>query len=348
MYERCSSSRLRGRFGSITCEKGGGVAIRAYSKEEAKSVARDMLQGIIPGPTVPLNGDGSIDELGWRHNLRYAVDVIKSPGLYINSYYGTFWVFTGAERRRLLEIAVDEVGDRAFLINRCAHASPREAVDLAKHAQSAGADIVSLVLPQFGYVSEDMLVGYFAMVAREIDLGITIMNTNQSGYSISPELMARIGSEIPNVCALKNHMPMESTIRIRELVGDSIVVIDPNEENFLVNMTKYGQRAVFTGTNMMFDREGATPFKDYVDAGLAGRVDEAEKLHDEMAPLRELHHKWILEPWDALSFCPVARVKFWTEQLGMVGGPAPEPLPQMTEAEKRQLRAEMAEAGLID
>ena len=67
------------------------------------------------------------------------------------------------------------------LVNRCAHASPHEAIALARHSQDLGVDVISLVIPQFGGAHDDVLVGYFAMIAREIDLGITIFNTTQAG-----------------------------------------------------------------------------------------------------------------------------------------------------------------------
>jgi hypothetical protein len=167
---------------------------------------------------------------------------------------------------------------------------------MTEHAQEVGANFISLVPPPFGGADKGIIVGYFEMVAREIDLGITIFNTAQSGYTLTPELMAEL-AEIPNVCALKNGMPMAHTIQVRQHAGDQILVIDPDEENFLVNMLEFGQQAIYTGTSMMFDSTRDQPMKRYVDAGLAGRSQEAAQQYYEMQPLRDLHRRWVLDEW---------------------------------------------------
>lgn len=316
-----------------------------YGKHEAKAVAKEKIRGLIPGPVLPIQNDGTMDEPAYRHNLRHSVEVVGSEVLYINSYYQNFWLLTSDERRRVFEIAVDEVGGQVPLINRCAHPSPKETIALARHAQDRGADFISLVLPPFG-ANKDILFGYFTMIAREIEIGITIFNTEQSGYAISPEWMAEL-AEIPNVCALKNGMDLEHTAKVRQLVGDSIVVIDPDEENFLVNLRE-GQQALYSGTQLMFDGAKAQPLRAYMEAAFAGDFAEAERLFAAMQPLRDVHHKWVLEPWgNAAGLCPVSTVSYWCSLMGMKGGRVPEPLPNLTADDKKNLRTELEAIGHI-
>lgn len=190
-----------------------------YLKAEAKSAARELLRGIITALCLPVDEHGEVDEAGLRHDIRHCIDVIRAHGLYVNGYYGHFWLLSSEQRKRVVEIAVDEVAGAVPIINRCAHPSPFEAIELARHSQEIGVDFISLVIPQFGGAHGDILIGYFAMIAREIELGITIFNTDQAGYVLTPEMMARL-AEIPNVCALKNGMRLDHTTRIRQLVGD--------------------------------------------------------------------------------------------------------------------------------
>lgn len=317
-----------------------------YGKTEAKGAARELLRGVITAPCLPVDASGEIDEEGLRHDLRHCLEVLGSSGLYMNGYYGHFWMLDNVQRKRVVEIAVDEVQGAVPIIARCAHPSAREATNLALHAQACGVDFISLVLPPFGGAHKDVLMGYFSSIAREIELGITVFNTVQAGYQLTPEMMAELAT-IPNICALKNGMPMAHTIAIRELVGDSIVVVDPDEENLLVNMVQFGQQAIYTGTNMMYDSASAQPMRDYVNAALAGRTEEAARLFYGMDAARSLHHRWVLEPWAERGLCPVSTVKFWCEQLGMTGGPVPEGLPTLSEEEKEKLASELAEVGLI-
>ena len=322
------------------------MTARKYTKSDAKDAARQLLRGVITAPCAPVDPDGDIDEAGLRHDIRHCIDVIRSGGLYINGFYGHFWLMSSDQRRRVIEIAVDENKGAVPVICRVAHPSPVEAIMLAKHAQAVGCDFVSLVAPQFGGADKGIVLGYVGMIAEQVDLGITIFNTPQAGYSISPELMAELAT-IPNVCALKNQMPDEHTLRIRQLVGDTIVVIDPDEEHLLGNILEHGQPAIYTGTNMMYDSAKAQPMRDYVNAALDGRREEATRIHDSMKPARDLHREWILEPWDRTGLCPIHTVKFWSQQLGMTGGSVPRPLPSLSEAEQQKLRAELVAIGLV-
>ncbi|HLH70782.1 MAG TPA: dihydrodipicolinate synthase family protein [Candidatus Dormibacteraeota bacterium] len=317
-----------------------------YTKGEAKDYAKERLRGIFSAFCVPETPDGEIDEAGLRHDIRHYRDVIKADGLYVHGFYGNFWLLSTAERKRVMEIVADENRGQLPIVCRCAHQSLKETIDLIHHAEANGADFISLIGPSFGQASESMIYEYFERVASETNLGLSIFNTAQAGYVISPELMARL-ARIPNVCALKNAVAMSHTIKVRELVGDSIVVIDPSEEHFLINMLEFGQRAIYTGTNYMYDSAWATPMRDYVQAGLAGETRRAVELYYRMQPLRDLHHRWVREPWDRQGLCPVATIKFWTEQLGLTGGRARPPLPQLPEERRAALRAEMEEVGLI-
>ena len=318
-----------------------------YSKNEAKDYAKEKLRGVFSAFCLPETAENEVDEAGLRHDVRHYVDVIKAAGLYVHGFYGNFWLLTVPERKRVMEVVADENRGRLPIICRCAHQSMRDTIDLIQHAEACGADFISLIGPAFAGGRESMIVEYFERVAASTNLGISVFNTPQAGYTISPQLMARL-AEIPNVCALKNGMDREHTRQVRELVGDRIVVVDPYEENFLESLTQYGQKAIYTGTNYMYDSARATPMRDYVEAALAGDFGRATALYNEMQPIRDLHQKWVLDPWRRDRLCPVSTIKFWGSQLGLTGGPVRPPLPHFPNDEAAQLREEMRAVGLVD
>jgi 4-hydroxy-tetrahydrodipicolinate synthase len=315
-----------------------------HAKSDAKAFARERLQGIITAICTP-EKEGRIDEEGLRHDVRHCIDVLRSGGLYIHGFYANFWLLTREERRLVLEIVVDETAGAVPIICRCAHPSLEEAIGLVQHADAAGADMISMLGPWHGQASDEMVYRWFELIAAQTDLGITVFNTAQAGYVISPDLLARI-AEIPNIAALKNHMPPEHTNEVRRLVGDEIVVIDPEEERFLTSMLVHGQRAIYTGTNMMFDSAQATPMRDYVQAGLVGNGVAATELYERMQPIRDLHHEWVISPWAHTGLCPIATVKAWSQQLGMTGGEIRRPLPTLSEADRARLIEGIHSVGL--
>lgn len=317
-----------------------------YSKADAKEYAKQKFQGIFTAFVLPETPDHQIDEAGLRSDVRHYIDVIGSGGLYPNAFYGNGWLMTVEERNRVIDIVVDEANGQIPVLARCQDQSLLDVIAMARHAQEAGADFVSVIGPSIGWKSDYLFLKWFEEISNSIDIGISVFNTMQIGYTISPEMMARL-AEFPNIVALKSAVDTDHTTRTRELAGEGIVVIDPTEPNMLRSMLEFGQRAIFTGTNMMYDHADATPMHDYVAAGMAGDAARATELFNQMQPLRELHHKWIVTPWREYVVCPVARIKYWTELNGLTGGTARPPLEPFSDEGKAGLRADLAELGAL-
>ena len=316
-----------------------------YSRNDAKDYAREKMQGIYHAFCLPELSDDGIDEKGLRRDIRHYIDVLGAGGLYVHGFYGNFWLLTSAERRQVMEIVADETRGKVPIICRCAHQSLEESIGLVKHAESAGADFISLLGPVFGGASESIIIDYFEAVSASTNLGISIFNTPQAGYVISPETMARLG-RIPNVVALKNEVTMAHTVRVRQLAGADVIVVDPSEENFLVSLTQFGQRLIYTGTGYMFDSAASTPMRDYTQVALEGDYVTAAKKYFDLQPVRDLHRRWILDPWSSTGLCPISTIKIWTQHLGLTGGKVRAPLPSLPDEKAAQLVRELDEAGL--
>jgi 4-hydroxy-tetrahydrodipicolinate synthase len=320
----------------------------AFARGEAKAAAKELLRGTVTALCLPVDEHGDVDEAGLRHDIRHCIDVLGASGLYINGNFQHYWLLTTEQRRAVLEIAVDEVGGAVPIINRCAHISPREAIELAQHTAELGVPFIDLVPPdpQFVGADQDVVVRYYTTIAEQTDLGIILFHTPRVGYTMSPELLAEL-AEIPNVCGIKNGMPLDHTNKVRELVGDSVLVVDPIEDRCLANMLEFGQQVIFTGDNPMFDTADDQPMRRYIDAALAGRADEATRLFEALEPVRDLHRRWVQDPWRSSQLIPISVIKYWTSQLGMTGGPTPSPLPSLTVDEMKELHAEMVFVGLV-
>ena len=78
------------------------------AKSEAKAKARERLRGIWAATLMPFRSDLSVDEEGWRRNLRHWYGPLGIKGLFVNGKQGEFASMTVAERRRTAHIAVEE------------------------------------------------------------------------------------------------------------------------------------------------------------------------------------------------------------------------------------------------
>lgn len=113
---------------------------------EARAWARGALRGIGDSLYTPFSGpDG--DDIDWdayRALVRYCVGDLGHPLLWCTSGLAEFWALTIDERKRLLEVAIEE-GRRAnpdVVVQACTAAmSAKDCLELTLHAQQVGAAI---------------------------------------------------------------------------------------------------------------------------------------------------------------------------------------------------------------
>jgi len=319
-----------------------------YRKNEAKEAARAQFRGVWAAITTPFTPDLQVDEAGLRRNMRRLTRDLRIEGVFCTGVMGEFWSLTKEERKRVVEIVVEEAKRGGCkVIAHTAHHSAHETVELTRHAEATGADFVILMNQYYPPASEQSQFEWFRFVADRVDIGLWMFDAEYSGWGMSPELTARI-AEIPNVCGIKIPRPLEHYAKVQKLVGGKIVMSEPTESQWLKLMRDYGQK-VFQSSPAPYLMQvpGSLPMRDYTELGLQGRFDEAEKISAPLQPLRELMHKWMRSCWVSRKLVPIAYIKAWSELLGMAGGPVRPGLPQITEAERQELRADLERTGLL-
>jgi 4-hydroxy-tetrahydrodipicolinate synthase len=176
--------------------------------KDARAWARESLRGIGDSLYTPFSGaDGEdIDWDAYRSLVRYCVGDLGHPMLWLTSGIAEWWSLTIPERERLLEITVDEVRTTApgAVIQSCTSAiSPKDALQLTRHAQEADADICYLQTPPMEVHGGEGTLRFFQYVADRTDIALGMFNSPSSGYVLTPEECARIYEEVPAVCAIK-------------------------------------------------------------------------------------------------------------------------------------------------
>ena len=78
-----------------------------HLRSHAKDHARTHMKGIWAAALMPYAEDLSIDEKGFRKNLRHWVDDLGIDGVFIAGKQSEFFSMSVAERKRSMEIVVD-------------------------------------------------------------------------------------------------------------------------------------------------------------------------------------------------------------------------------------------------
>ncbi len=126
--------------------------------------------------------------------------------LWCTSGIAEFWSLTSDERKRLLEVAIEEgrAANPDVVVQACTAAtSAKDCLELTLHAQQAGADIVYIQTPMMEAHGGEGVLNFFRYVADRSDIALGMFNSPSSGYVLTPAEGARIYDEIPAVCATK-------------------------------------------------------------------------------------------------------------------------------------------------
>lgn len=163
-----------------------------------------QLRGILTALPTPFTADGSLDESALRGLVDRSIDG-GVHGVVVNGSTGEFTALTNDERRRTVEIVVDQAGARVPVVAQTGAASTTEAVRLSRHAESAGADVVMALTPYYEALSEQEIKAYFRTVAGSVDLPVMLYNIpGLTGIDLLPDTVGALAREVENIQYVKN------------------------------------------------------------------------------------------------------------------------------------------------
>ena len=155
----------------------------------------DDFYGIIPPLQTAFTADGEIYEQGIRNIVSFTLPYIHA--YYPLGTYGAGPLMTLDERKKVLEIILDEVNGKVPVIAHVGTADTKSAIELAKHAKAAGAAAVGSISPYYTpHLPDDALFQYFMDLMDAVaDDGFPVFVYNNASYcqnTITPKLLKRL------------------------------------------------------------------------------------------------------------------------------------------------------------
>lgn len=249
---------------------------------EARDWARVALRGIGDSLYTPFCGvDGDdIDWEAYRTLVRYCVGDLGHPLLWCTSGIAEFWALTLDERKRLLEIAIEEgrAVNPDVVIQACTAAtSAKDCLELTRHAQQAGADIVYIQTPMLETHGGEGVLRFFRYIAERTDIALGMFNSPSSGYVLTPAEGARIYEEIPAVCATKEGAFRPAASRMLHDLAPDLVLWECDKTVYRAGWLREGiVCAAQLGTaGYLFETPRRPIFSEYWELIVAGELIEA-------------------------------------------------------------------------
>lgn len=165
--------------------------------------ANTPLRGIFTPNIVPLDDHGDINEPELRRYVDWLIDR-GVHGLYPNGSTGEFLRFTAEERRRIIEIMVDQNRGRVPILAGAAEANTRETIKACEYYSRLGVRAVALVAPFYYKLTPAGVYAYFKEIADNSPVDITLYNIPLFATPIDVPTVRRLVEECPRVVAIKD------------------------------------------------------------------------------------------------------------------------------------------------
>jgi len=121
------------------------------------------LTGVTPALLTPFDSRNRIDLSALRRLVRFLL-ASRVSGFYVNGSTGEWAKLSIEERKAVAETVISEVAGQVPVVIHVGHFDVSCALDLARHAYSQGADMVSSILPS-PESSHDEIRGYYCSLA---------------------------------------------------------------------------------------------------------------------------------------------------------------------------------------
>jgi len=173
------------------------------------------LKEVLVGPSITLvtpfkEGTFELDEEGLAANTNSIIEAGLTTGngaLIASGSNGECYAMTQEERKRVIEIVVEEANGRVPVLVGGNHTSTGLAIDIAVHANKIGADGVMATPPYYLEPTQGDMVRFYDALCEAVDFGIMVYDIAEVAKTgMSDETLERI-CQNSNVVALKAGQP---------------------------------------------------------------------------------------------------------------------------------------------
>src|SRR5690606_1116716 len=243
----------------------------------------ELWHGVYPALLTPFTADGAIDYPMFKKNFLAQIDAGVS-GIIIAGTLGEASTLTKQEKFDLLVFAKQHVPSHIPVVLNIAEQATAEAVDIAKEAETLGADALMLLPPMRYKASDREVVTYFKTVAKATALPIMIYN-NPVDYAIhvTVEMFAEL-MECPNIQAVKESTrDLTNITRMINRFGDRFKVLG-GVDTIALESQLLGASGSVAGLVDAFRRETVAIYR----LVQAGQLEEALSICLWFMPVLEL------------------------------------------------------------
>lgn len=294
-----------------------------------------MFQGSIPALVTPFTEAGTVDEAAFAAHVEWQI-AEGSSGLVPVGTTGESPTLSHAEHKRVVELCIEVAAKRVPVIAGAGSNNTKEAIDLAQHAEKAGADALLVVTPYYNKPTQKGLIGHYAAIAEAVSLPIIIYNIpGRSVVDMTPETMGALAKAHKNIVGVKDATGKIERVSEQRITCGADFVQLSGEDATALGFNAHGGVGCISVTANVAPRLCA----EFQAATLAGDYAKALEYQDRLMPL---HKAIFMEP----GLCGA---KYALNRLGRMSRTVRLPLlPTLEGATEAAIDAALKHAGLLN
>lgn len=291
-----------------------------------------MFHGSLTALITPMEEDGGVDFGAYARLIDWQIEQ-GTTGLVPVGTTGESPTLSHDEHKAVVEAAIAAARGRVPVMAGAGSNATAEAIQLARHAERAGADAVLVVTPYYNKPTQEGLYRHYKAIAEAVALPVYIYNIpGRSVIDMSVETMARLAA-LPNIAGVKDATAnLARPLHTLRACGPDFCQLSGEDHTALAYLAAGGQGCISVTANV------APGLCAQMHAAWArGDVRGAMDIQMRLLPLH-----------DAM-FCESnpGPVKYAASLLGFGTNFVRLPLVPVSEASAARVKAAMLEAGLL-
>jgi 4-hydroxy-tetrahydrodipicolinate synthase len=228
----------------------------------------------------PFTRDESVDEAGVRRLAKRQIDA----GIHFLVPVGTTGespTLSEDERVRIVELVVEEAGDRVPVLAGAGGYDTKEVIHVGRRMKAVGAAGLLSVTPYYNKPTPEGLFQHYSAIAGEVGLPVIVYNVpSRTGCNVDVATLVRLSS-VPNIVGVKEASGNISQItEVCRAVPDSFIVLSGDDALTLPVMALGGHGIISVSAN-----EAPAAMARMVEFAEANDFAEGRRIHQRLMPL---------------------------------------------------------------
>jgi len=228
--------------------------------------------------------NGKLDEESYaqliKRQIEHGIDAICPVGT-----TGESATLSHDEHKRCIEISVEVTkGTTTKVLAGAGSNATHEAVDIAKHAESCGADALFSVSPYYNKPSQEGLYQHYKAIAEAVELPVMLYNVpGRTGVDISADTVCRLFDDLPNIYGIKEATgSLERTVELLSRRPELVLLSGDDAIDFPI-LANGGSGITSVTANLLPDMKSAL-----VHLALQGDFKAAKAMNDKLYPINKV------------------------------------------------------------